>query len=408
MDGEARKEFWASLALRHCKGLGARSRARLLNAFGSAYQALRNGDKWRDAGLSQRQHSEITSESWRSAAQEEWDRAKKLDDGILLWADEYYPKRLRELSDAPTLLYCRGDVSLLRSPAIAIVGSRQATKRGCEVGAHMARHLSACGIAIVSGMALGIDRAVHEAALRETGKSIGILGTGIDKAYPGDNRALFTRMAEEGLLVSEFPPGTQPLAAHFPVRNRVISGLSLGVLVIEAASRSGSLITARLALEQNRDVFAVPGPALDAHCTGCQDLVRQGARPIFSPEDILRDLAEQLKTFNLNGANPPGGNFFLPSEDDEDARIAPKTGKAGKRIHKSAPLSANSQLSATPAALSERERHLLECLRKDGEMQSDSLTASLNFTAAELSPLLISLEMAGLVKRLPGARYKAL
>ena len=409
MGEELRKEFWAVLALRHCRGLGARSRARLLKTFGSAYQALQSRDAWKKAGLSRRQADEMAGESWRTEARKEWNQAGKFNVRILLWGDSQYPERLRELPDAPILLYCRGDISLLRAPAIAIVGSRHATKHGCDVAAHISRRLAACGIAVTSGMAQGIDRAVHEAALKETGKSIGVLGTGIDKIYPRDNKELFARMSGEGLLLSEFPPGAQPLATHFPIRNSIISGLSLGVLVIEAAGRSGSLITARLALEQNRDVFAVPGQALDAHSVGCQDLVRQGARPVFSAEDILRDLADQLSPFGINRETLPerGEPLAIPCQKNS----APDMLKNGNRDSAAQRCYASPQEDAPSAVVPcppESRRRLLECLRRNGDMQSDALAAALNLTAAELSSMLISLEMTGRIKRLPGARYKAL
>jgi DNA processing protein len=409
LDEEIRKEFWAVLALRHCKGFGARSRARLLKIFGSAYRALQSKDAWKKAGLSQRQVDEMTGESWRTEAREEWDRARKLNARILLWGDSHYPERLRELPDAPILLYCRGDIALLRAPAIAIVGSRHATKHGCDVAAHISRRLAACGIAVTSGMAQGIDKAVHEAALKETGKSIGVLGTGIDKIYPKDNKELFARMAKEGLLLSEFPPGAHPQAVHFPIRNRIISGLSLGVLVIEAASHSGSLITARLALEQNRDVFAVPGQALDAHSVGCQDLVRQGAQPVFTAEDILRDLAAQLRLFGLSGEMPPGeGDCPAMSGRGKTSPNMLKSGNNRSGAQKFYALSPGDSLSDAAPRPPESRHRLLECLRQHGDMQSDALAAALHLTAAELSPMLVSLEMTGQIKRLPGARYKAL
>ena len=200
------------------------------------------------------------------------------------------------------------------------MGSRRATSQGLAVAAYMARCLAACGITVVSGMAQGIDSVAHEAALARVGRSIGVLGTGIDQIYPRSGEPLFRAMAEQGLLLSEFPPGAPPLAEHFPIRNRIISGLALGVLVVEAAGRSGSLITARLALEQNRDVYAVPGPALDSHCLGCQELVRQGARPVFSAEDVLRDLAAQLQPFGISEASLPEAEkaLTLPARAGEE------------------------------------------------------------------------------------------
>ena len=411
MDQAGRREFWASLAIRHCRGIGARSRARLLNTFGSAYRALQAKDEWVHAGLSRRQARALGGESWRVGAMEEWERVRKLDDKILLWTDPRYPQRLRELPDAPVLLYCRGATAMLQSPAFAVVGSRRATPHGCTVASYMARSLASCGIVIVSGMAQGIDRAVHEAALQRTGKSIGVLGTGINKIYPKENTYLFKNMTEQGLLLSEFAPETPPMAAHFPVRNRIISGLALGVLVVEATSCSGSLITARLALEQNRDVYAVPGSALDTHCLGCQDLVRQGARPVFSAEDILRDLADQLRPFGISGANPmEGDNTALVNLQSACIATPPvaqrRIGKAAAKPGQAASVPACDSAGAlTPP---ERKQPLLNLLRQSGPMQFDALSLALKLTAAELSSLLIGLEMTGEVQRLPGARYKVL
>lgn len=411
MDEAARTEYWAALALRHCRGLGARSCARLLRAFGSAYQALQARQHWSDAGLNRRQAAEMFTGSWRVTARTEWDQARRLNAGILLWTSPCYPQRLRELSDAPVLLYCRGDLSLLHSPAFAIVGSRRATNQGLAVAAYMARCLAACGIAVVSGMAQGIDRVAHEAALAREGRSIGVLGTGIDQIYPRSGEKLFHAMAERGLLLSEFPPGAPPLAEHFPIRNRIISGLALGVLVVEAASRSGSLITARLALEQNRDVYAVPGPALDSHCLGCQELVRQGARPVFSAEDVLRDLAEQLRPFGISEASLPEAEKALslpvPTTREEQAEQPKVSGQCLKENSAVLPLPAERACAeAESLAPADRRERLLHCLRAQGPMQADALASALDMPVYELNALLIGLEMLAQVRRLPGARYE--
>ncbi|GFH63084.1 MAG: recombination-mediator protein [Candidatus Desulfovibrio kirbyi] len=403
MDEAARAEYWASLALRYCSGLGACSCAKLLKFFDTAHNAFESRDRWREAGLTKRQASEIAGNSWRAAAKREWDSAKSLDCGILLWSDPLYPQRLREISDSPVLLYCRGDTSLLRAPAFAVVGSRQATAKGLDVAAYMSRCLSACGIAIVSGMALGIDRVAHEAALARPGGSIGVLGTGVDTVYPKENARLFEEMPARGLLLSEFAPGTPPLAAHFPVRNRIISALSLGVLVVEAASRSGSLVTARLALEQNREVYAVPGQALDTHCLGCQELVRQGAKPVFTAEDVLRDLADLLRPFGISEASLPENDttFSVAGENvDMPPTVAPPSSGIPKKDNK---------LCAPVGALisTDQRRQALACLRANGPMHADDLSLVLGVPPSSLSTLLVALEMIGEVKRLAGARYKA-
>lgn len=424
MGEEARTEYWASLALRHCSGLGARSCARLLRTFGSAYAAVQSRQRWREAGLTQKQAAEMATGSWRVTARQEWDSARDINADILLWTDSLYPTPLRQLPDPPVLLYCQGDMSLLQAPAFAIVGSRRSTEHGRTVAAHMARCLSSCGVTIVSGMALGIDRVAHEAALARIGRSIGVLGTGIDVMYPRGNSAVFDAMREHGLLISEFMPGAQPLPEHFPVRNRIISGLALGVLVVEAASRSGSLITARLALEQNREVYAVPGPALDSHCLGCQDLVRQGARPVFSAEDVLRDLANQLRPYGISQTSLSEEEKSTQEEGGglDQAAIKAEAVTDNRRVHTDAcaqrgesvtdedqplqqdmpPLDAAEQL-----APSERRALLLDCLRQKGPMQADDLACTLAMPVSEMNAMLVGLEMLGQVRRLPGARYEA-
>lgn len=444
MDGNARAEFWAALALRHSAGLGPRSCASLLRFFGSALAVLQatqgNGSggrqAWSRAGLNRRQAAELerslSTDAWRAEARREWDAARECEASVLLWTSALYPSRLRELPDAPVLLYCRGDASLLRSPGVAVVGSRRASAHALAVAEHLGRCLSACGITVVSGMAQGIDSAAHTAALGRVGRSIGVLGTGIDRVYPRSGQPLFRAMAKEGLLLSEFAPGTPPLAGNFPIRNRIISGLSLGVVVVEAASRSGSLITARLALEQNREVFAVPGAALDAHCGGCQELVRQGARPVFSAEDIVRELAEALRPFRVDAAalaaepallatprlpdmavmtaatggaaeNGDGGADAESRTARSHAEPAPAVAEAPARP---APDAADKAVGAQLASSHDRER-LLDCLRHCGETDADTLARALDMPVERLSALLVGLELLGEVRRLPGARYEA-
>lgn len=434
MSEEARTEFWASLALRHCRGLGARSASRLLRSFGSAYAAVQARNRWHEAGVNRGQGAVLASGSWRVTAREEWDRARDLSASIILWTDPEYPPLLRRIPDAPVLLYCRGDLSLLRSPGFAVVGSRKATRHGRAVAEYMARCLAACGMTVVSGMALGIDRVAHQAALSRVGSSIGVLGTGIDVLYPSENFDIFDSMERKGLLVSEFAPGASPQPGHFPVRNRIISGLSLGVLVVEAAHRSGSLITARLALEQNREVYAVPGPALDAHCLGCQDLVRQGARAVFSAEDVLRDLAEQLKPYGISESSVPEGEDGLQTGTAADA-VEPQGGRkpsaaraarhaagehgngtqghegrsesAGPGPFSAQPMNEAEQAAAERLAPADTNAELLQYLHENGPAHADVLANAVGLSAAAANTALIGLEMLGRIRRLPGARYEA-
>ena len=297
LNEEQRAEYWASLALRRTKGIGIRTVCRLLKYFGSAYAAVYAVPRWREAGVDPGKGTALSGEEWRREARPEWEDARDLDGEILLWTDPRYPSLLRELPDAPPLLYARGDLSLLLRPCMAIVGSRGCSRQGREQSAAVARELSACGIAVVSGMARGIDRAAHEAALEEQGSSIAVLGSGVDVIYPRQCTDIYRELISCGLILSEFPPGTLPQGPNFPIRNRIISGLSLGVIVGEAALKSGSMVTARIALEQNRSVYTLQ-PARSASSQvseGCGNLIEQGAKSVTHPLEIIKDILPQLR-----------------------------------------------------------------------------------------------------------------
>jgi DNA processing protein len=215
------------------------------------------------------------------------------DHHLLTWADPRYPRLLLEIANPPPLLHVAGRVELLAAPAFAIVGSRNASAQGARDAYQFARALSASGIPIVSGLAMGIDAAAHRGGLAAGGSSVAVMGTGPDVCYPADNRGLAAALARDGCLVSEFPLGTEPRAGNFPRRNRLISGMSKGVLVVEAALGSGSLTTARRALEQDRDVFAIPGSIHSPLSKGCHWLIKEGAKLVESADDILLELGWQ-------------------------------------------------------------------------------------------------------------------
>jgi DNA processing protein len=209
---------------------------------------------------------------------------------ILTLADAGYPQALLTAADPPVLIYAKGDIGLLNRPAFAIVGSRNATKQGEANAEAFAQALAGAGLSIVSGLAAGIDAAAHRGALRETAATIAVVGTGCDRIYPARNEALAREIAGKGVIVSEFPVGTPPLAANFPRRNRIIAGLARGCLVVEAAQQSGSLITARLSAEAGREVFAIPGSIHSPQSKGCHALIKQGAKLVESARDILEEL----------------------------------------------------------------------------------------------------------------------
>jgi DNA processing protein len=232
---------------------------------------------------------------------------------VLTLADEHYPPLLLEIADPPLLLYAKGRLELIRRESLAIVGSRNGSMQGTMHARQFAQALSEAGLTIVSGMALGIDTAAHEGALAGAGSTIAVIGTGADIVYPARNHALAHRIAEAGCLLSEYALGTPALPANFPRRNRIISGLSGGTLVVEAAAQSGSLITARLAAEQGRDVYAIPGSIQSPLARGCHELIRQGAKLVETAADILED----RKSLHLT-SNPEEKPLFAPGSGSCD------------------------------------------------------------------------------------------
>ena len=303
---------------------------------------------------------------------------------LVTLADADYPRDLLDAPHPPPLLYCKGRRELLGRPAIAIVGSRNATAQGLANAESFAAALSDAGYCVVSGLALGIDAAAHRGALRQepsfagdltrAASTIAVIGTGADIVYPARNRDLAHQIAERGLIVSEFPLGTSALASNFPRRNRIISGMSKGVVVIEAALKSGSLITARLAGEQGREVFALPGSIHSPLAKGCHQLIKQGAKLVDSVEDILEELGA------ASGAHPASAH----------------TGGTSDSARSSAQAQAHS-----PHA------KLLEALGHD-PVPLDTLGARCGLTAANLSAQLLELELAGQVAQLPGGLVQRL
>lgn len=242
-----------------------------------------------EAGLPAALVESITHFDWRRV-DEDWRWQEKDNHHLVTWADPEYPVLLREIHDPPAVLYARGDLTAFNQPSIAMVGTRKPSVTGSETARYFARELSKQAMTIVSGLALGIDAQVHQGCLDAGGKTIAVMGTGIDMIYPRRHRQLADEICQNGLLLSEFPLKTSVNAGHFPRRNRIISGLSLATLIVEAAVRSGSLITARLAMEQNRDVMAIPSSIHNPQARGCHHLLQQGAKLITSLEDVLVEL----------------------------------------------------------------------------------------------------------------------
>jgi DNA processing protein len=347
----------AWLALSLVRGLGGEGARRLLMEFGSPEAVYAAPVR----SLKSIVKSEIASEIGNGIADDMIAPALSWladeNNHVVTLADSDYPQALLNIPDPPLLLYVKGRLDLLNHPALAVVGSRNATPQGIRNAEAFAKSLSDAGLCIISGMAQGIDAAAHRGALPGRGNSIAIVGTGLDKVYPAANRELAHMLAKQGALISEFPLGTPPLAANFPRRNRLISGMSLGCLVVEASLQSGSLITARLALEQGREVFAIPGSIHAPQSKGCHALLKQGAKLAETAQDILEELGGQLV-----------------------ATIQPE----------------NSAGSSSA---------LLDHLGYD-PVDVDTLCVRSGLTIAELSAMLLTLELEGRISALPGGLYQ--
>ncbi len=352
-------EAWLRFAL--IPGIGDGTQRRLLEAFGTPETALAASRTQLAPYLNAKQIDALQAgpDAERVAQTLGW--LGEAGHHLITWLDADYPDQLREMADPPVLLYGKGRREMLGQNCLAIVGSRNATPQGETNAEAFAQILSEAGITIVSGLALGIDAAAHRGGLRGAGSTIAVVGTGLDRVYPARNKALAHEIAENGLILSEFPLGTISAPGHFPKRNRIISGLSHAVLVVEAALNSGSLITAKLALEQGREVMAIPGSIHSPLSKGCHALIKQGAKLVESAQDIAEELAWPVM-------QPP----------------APDAGTENRL--------------ADP---------LLQHLGFD-PVSLDQLAERSGLTVEALSAKLLTLELEGSVAQLPGGRYQRL
>ncbi|MEA3640963.1 MAG: DNA-processing protein DprA [Lamprobacter sp.] len=374
------------LTLLQAPRLGAQRIAKLLKAFGSA-EAICSAppSALRSLGLTEPM-LEVIQRPDQAAITAALRWTEQAQASILTLADPRYPSRLSGISSPPPLLFVRGDLALLQEPQLAIVGSRNPTPGGVQTTRAFASHLAGLGLVITSGMALGVDAAAHLGAL-ESGRTIAVLGTGPDRVYPAAHRELARRISAEGALVSEFLPGVGPQPSHFPRRNRTISGLSLGTLVTEAAPRSGSLITARYAAEQGREVFAIPGSIHNPLARGCHQLIREGAKLIDSVDQLLEELAPQLRSYLSLSAPVPTAAAAVPQPERASAAAA-----------------SPSAASAHADGLDRDYQRLLEAMGAD-PVAADELVLRTGLSAQEVSSMLLLLELQGHVSCLAGGRY---
>ncbi len=396
-------EYEACLRLRHTPGIGPRTWKRIFDHYPSAVAALDDVAAFGARGLcSEAIAGTLARGASRPAAQREMEAAARKGLVPLPYYHPAYPGRLRELPDPPAALYVVGDAALLGGPCVAMVGARQCSRYGFAQARDIAAGLAAAGITVVSGLAFGIDRQAHLGGLTGPGRSVAVCGTGLDLVYPDANMDVWRQLAATGAIVSEFSPGTPPQPQNFPIRNRIIAGLSLGVMVVEAAARSGSLITARLALDQGREVFALPGPVNLPSFAGCHTLLVQGARLVQTAGDIVEALARELAAF----VDAPRPHAPAPSP----AAAAEKVGPAPKRASATPAAPSRPARERKPAAdgplpeLSPLEARVLALL-DGGRGHIDALAARLATTAGALNHALVLLEMKGLVRKLPGMYY---
>ena len=356
------KDLYHWVALSMAPGVGSVLFKRLVEAFGSPEGVFRakTKDLERVEGIGLKVVGALRKFHWKDQVDKELQSAERVGARLVPWDDKEYPPVLKQIYDPPPLLYVLGALTPQDQKAVAVVGSRYPTTYGEMFAERMAMGLSQRGVTVVSGLARGVDSAAHRGALAAGGRTIGVLGCGIDLIYPPENKNLFTEVEAKGAVISEFPLGTPPEKDHFPIRNRVISGMSLGVVVVEATLRSGSLITARFALDQGRDVFAAPGNADSARSAGTNRLIREGAKLVTRAEDVLEEFP--LLSLPEPQAQPP-----KPRLTEEEARVF--------------------------AALGTQAMHI------------DQVAVQSAFPSARVSAILLSLELAGRIRQLPGMRF---
>ena len=365
------------IALNMTPGVGPRAATKLLERFGSAaavFHARRH--ELESLRLKPETIESIIKREFHERAKGELDRVKALGADILILDDGSYPTLLREIDDPPPILYVKGDwQACFEQPGVGVIGSRQCSTYGENASEMLSRDLASRGITVVSGLARGIDSAAHRGAIRGQGRTVAVMGTGIDTVYPRENNGLVREILDSGgCLVTQFPLGTPPLKDNFPYRNRIISGLSLGVLIIEANERSGSLITARLAMEQNREVMAVPGNITSGNSFGTNYLIKTGAKLVQQWQDVVAELPSEISA----------------------AILPPKLEKAE---------TAKRQPELIPADMSENERKIWELLAADDATHIDVLLESTGLSFGDLNNALVSLDIRDLIRVLPGKNY---
>ncbi len=365
------------LALTRVGGLGVRGAHKLIEQFGSpgaAYHASLT--ELESCGLPAHVAQAIFAHAGVKEAEKEIEGAAKLGCQLLAYWSADYPPLLKEIPDPPVILYVHGDAKVLSQHAVAIVGARRPTAYGLQVARRLARDLAERQLVIVSGLARGIDSAGHHGALEAPGRTVAVFGSGIDVIYPRENLRLAEKIMASGAVLTEFPLETAPMPENFPIRNRIISGLSLGTIIVEASEYSGSLITARLASEQNREVFAVPGNITSAQSFGPNHLIKQGAKLVDQWTDVVEEFPAEIRM-----------QLLPPAEALEGAVATP------------------AMASLFEQSLKPDQKAVFEVLRADEALFVDSIVGAVLLPSPKVLAALLELEMSGLIRQLPGKNF---
>jgi DNA processing protein len=362
---------WLALAL--TPGLASRLSGRLLKEFGSPEEVFR-------APLPHLERCKLPAAVAQAVFKKQaFKRAEKElvsirgieNCRLLSWSDPEYPQSLLQIYDAPVLLYVRGDAQVLNLPSISIVGTRRPTLYGTQMADRMGREIAARGVVVVSGMARGIDALAHKGAMTVNGRAVGVLGTGINVCYPKENKKLYEKVLERGAIVSEFPLGTHPAPENFPIRNRIVAGMPLGVVVVEGAQYSGSLITARLAMEFGREVFGVPGNVTQPVSFAPNQLIRQGAKLVTNGADVIEDLPTPVRAMLVQAEQPEA--------EQRNLLLA--------------------------ASLNSSEKKIYDLLNSDEAVHIDDIVERSGLNSSEVLATLFDLEMKGIVRQMPGKQF---
>src|SRR5712664_3663100 len=363
---------WLALAL--TPGLASRLSARLLREFGSPEEVFRAPlIRLEACKLPAPVAQAVFKKQSFKRAEKELALTRSIDRCQLVnWTDPEYPQTLLQIYDPPVMLYVRGDAQVLNQPSISIVGTRRPTLYGTQMAERLGRELAARGLLVVSGMARGIDAIGHQGALAVNGRAIGVLGTGVDTCYPKENKKLYERVLERGAILSEFPLGTYPSPENFPIRNRIVAGMPLGAVIVEGAQYSGSLITARLAMEFGREVFGVPGNVTQPVSFAPNQLIKQGAKLVTSAEDVIEELPTPVRAALTQAEQPEAEQRNL--------------------------------LAA--AALNGSQKKLYELLSADELVHIDDIVERSGLNSSEVLATLFDLEMKGIIRQLPGKQFR--